>query len=393
MKKTSLIFPILLFLFSTLNIYSQIRIWNINSLRIAKNSSSPATLFLIRNANKELNESIQTVMDKKMTPPSGDKHDYISMGRYWWPNPETADGLPYIRKDGVVNSEIDKLDRESLSHMTRSVITLSLAYYLTSDDKYAAKAVENLRIWFINKDTKMNPNMNFGQFIPGHNDNKGRGEGILDTYSFIQMLDGVELLKQSPKFSKQDQQSLEDWFETYLNWMLTSKVGEEESNAKNNHGTAFDVQVIRYALFVGKEDLAKKYIDAFPERRMFQQMKPNGAQPLELARTTAFGYSVFNITHILDACMMAKTMGIDLFGATSKDGRSITKAIDFLTPYLGKVKSDFPYKQIKLWDAVQQNLCWQLYRVDHSFLNNNSYEKKYGKFFQFDSKDINYIIY
>jgi hypothetical protein len=393
MKKTSLIFPILLFLFSMLNIHSQIRIWNINSLCIAKNSSSAATLYLIRNANKELNESIQTVMDKKMTPPSGDKHEYISMGRYWWPNPETADGLPYIRKDGVVNSEIDNLDREPLSHMTRSVITLSLAYYLTSDDKYAAKAVENLRIWFINKDTRMNPNMNFGQFIPGHNNNKGRGEGVLDTYSFIQMLDGVELLKQSPKFSKQDQQALKDWFETYLNWMLTSKVGEEESDAKNNHGTAFDVQVIRYALFVGKEDLAKKYIDAFPEKRMFQQIKPNGAQPLELARTTAFGYSVFNITHILDACMMAKTMGIDLFGATSKDGRSITKAIDFLTPYLEKAKSDFPYKQIKLWDAVQQNLCWQLYRVDYSFLNNHSYEKKYGKFFQFDPKDINYIIY
>jgi len=87
--------------------------------------------------------------------------------------------------------------------MERSVYLLSLAYYLTNDENYAAKAVENLRIWFINKETKMNPNMNFGQTIPGRKEGKGRGEGVLDTYSFVEMLDGVELLKTSKSFKKE----------------------------------------------------------------------------------------------------------------------------------------------------------------------------------------------
>lgn len=147
--------------------YAQPKIWNMQSIDNAKALNSEATKYLIREADKNLTSNIITVMDKPMTPPSGDKHDYMSMGRYWWPNPATADGLPYIRKDGVVNPEVDKLDRIPLGKAARSIYTLSLAFYLTNDEKYAAKAVENLSIWFINKDTKMNPNMNFGQTIPG----------------------------------------------------------------------------------------------------------------------------------------------------------------------------------------------------------------------------------
>ena len=50
-----------------------------------------------------------SVMDKGVTPPSGDKHDYMSQAPYWWPDPTKPDGSPYIRKDGERNPEIDKI--------------------------------------------------------------------------------------------------------------------------------------------------------------------------------------------------------------------------------------------------------------------------------------------
>ena len=43
-------------------------------------------------------------------PPSGDKHDYMSVGPYWWPDPSKPDGLPYIRRDGEVNPEYHSAD-------------------------------------------------------------------------------------------------------------------------------------------------------------------------------------------------------------------------------------------------------------------------------------------
>ena len=381
-----------LFVLIVYNVQAQPRLWNMEQLKTGKSLTSEAAKVIVRDANKLLNKSIETVMDKEMTAASGDKHDYMSSGRYWWPDPTKADGLPYIRKDGVVNKEIDKLDRGPLSFLSKSVTNLALAFYLTSDDKYASKAAQNLRIWFINKETKMNPNMNFGQIIPGRNEGKGRGEGLIDTYSFVEMLDGIELLKKSDSFTKKDQQAINEWFTAYLNWMLTSKVAKEEREAKNNHGTAYDVQVVRYALFVGREDIAKKTIEEFAARRLFTQIEPDGAQPFELERTTALGYSTFNLTHILDMCFMAKTMNIDVYNSKSADGRNITTAFDFIAKYLGQPISSFPFKQIKEWDEVQVKLCWQLYRAD-KLIGKPLHKHLYDKYLNRTTKEINGLIY
>jgi hypothetical protein len=367
-------------------------IWNMNSIDQARLSPNEASKAIIREAEKNLSAILVTVVDKPMTPASGDKHDYMSMGRYWWPNPDTADGLPYIRKDGQTNPEIDKLDRIPLAKFTRNVYTLSLAYYLSGDERYAAKAVENLRIWFINKKTKMNPNMNFGQTIPGHNNGKGRGEGVLDTYSFVEMLEGISLIEKSKKYTNNDREALKTWFTTYLDWMLSSEIGKEEQNAPNNHGVAFDIQVVRFALFVGKDDIARRFINAFAANRIFKQIEPNGAQPLELARTTAFGYSVFNLMHFIDMAMMAKSVNIDVFNAVSPDGRSITKAIEFLLPFQGKPQSQFPYPQIKDWDKVQTEFCWVLKRAD-VLLAKTTYKNIYQNCLAVNGKENNYIIY
>lgn len=392
MKNITLMFLLSLFMFSVWTVNGQPHIWNLKNLDKAKILYTQSSELIVRNADKELKKTLVTVMDKGMIPPSGDKHDYISMGKYWWPNPETSDGLPYIRKDGVSNPEIDKYDRGSLGTMAKSVTNLSLAYYLTSDEKYAEKAVENLRIWFIDKGTRMNPNMNFGQTIPGRNNGKGRGEGLIDTYSFVEMLEGIELMKNSPTFTESDGASLTDWFGSFLDWMLTSEIGHDEFEAKNNHGTAFDVQVVRYAMFVGKEYLAKQFINEFPTRRLFKQIEPDGSQPLELARTKAFGYSVFNLTHFLDMCGLAKSLKIDLYDTQSSDGRSITKAIDFLAPYLGKTSDEFPYKQIIDWENAQKGLFWVLYRAD-SFISNPMYKKLNAKFLGSFENDINVVLY
>jgi len=124
------------------------------------------------------------------------------------------------------------------------------------------------------------------------------------------------------------------------------------------------VQATRIALFVGKEDIARKFITEFAARRIFTQIEPDGKQPFELVRTKALGYSTFNLTHILDMCCMAKTMQIDLFIAISPDGRSISKGLDYVSQFIGQPVNKFPYKQIVDWDNVQDKLSLQLYRAD-----------------------------
>jgi len=354
---------IIFFFTLTLFVQGQVRVWNMPQPEKARLSNASAIESIIREADKNLNRKIASVVDKTKIAPGGDKHDYISCGPYWWPDPKNPNG-PYIRSDGERNPEVLTQDKINLAAMTKGIVQLSLAYNFTSDEKYAKKAVENLRIWFLNPETHMNPNLNYGQTIFGYFNGKGRGAGLIETYSFVEMLDGVELLKKSTEFKKADREALNNWFDQYLNWMLTSEIGNQEYNAKNNHGTAFEVQATRISLFLGKNDVALKFIKEFPARRIFTQIEPDGSQPLELVRTKALHYSTFNLTHLLDMCRIAKTLNIDLYNEKSEDGRSITKAFEFLSQYAGQPQSRFPYKQIEEWDETQRKLLIQLYRAD-----------------------------
>ena len=62
-------------------------------------------------ADKLLDVQPLSVMMKEKVPASGNKHDYMSQARYYWPDPTKPDGLPYVSRDGESNPELNKLDR------------------------------------------------------------------------------------------------------------------------------------------------------------------------------------------------------------------------------------------------------------------------------------------
>lgn len=314
-------------------------------------------------ADKLLDVQPLSVMMKEKTPGSGNKHDYMSLARYYWPDPTKPDGLPYISRDGESNPELDKFDRNRLGDTAGRVTTLALAWYFSNDEKYAQKATELLRVWFFNKDTRMNPNLEYAQVIMGRNNNKGRSFGVIDTYSFIEMLDAVQLLEQSESFTKKDSKQLKAWFSKLLDWILTSQQGKDEASAANNHSIAFDAQAIAFALYVGNLNVARDIINALPEQRMFKQIEPDGRMPQELRRTRAFHYSQYNLTHIIDIMTMAQKLGIYLDNSTSADGRNFYKAMDYMAGYIGKSLAEWPYKEIGNWTETQQNFCKDLYRT------------------------------
>lgn len=314
-------------------------------------------------ADKLLDVQPLSVMMKEKTPGSGNKHDYMSLARYYWPDPTKPDGLPYISRDGESNPELDKFDRNRLGDTAGRVTTLALAWYFSNDEKYAQKATELLRVWFFNKDTRMNPNLEYAQVIMGRNNNKGRSFGVIDTYSFIEMLDAVQLLEQSESFTKKDSKQLKAWFSKLLDWILTSQQGKDEASAANNHSIAFDAQAIAFALYVGNLNVARDIINALPEQRMFKQIEPDGRMPQELRRTRAFHYSQYNLTHIIDIMTMAQKLGIYLDNSTSADGRNFYKAMDYMAGYTGKSLAEWPYKEIGNWTETQQNFCKDLYRT------------------------------
>ena len=313
----------------------------------------PAYTRLLEKAETALTEKLPSVTDKMGVPPSGDKHDYLSMGPYWWPDTTKPDGLPYIRRDGEVNPETrgEFVDTDAKNKLFSNVETLGWAYYFSGEKRYAEKALQLLETWFVNPETRMNPNLNFAQGIPGRMD--GRGIGIIDWSGINKIISPIQILDAHAILPEATKTLLFEWFEEYLGWLLNSEYGRDEDDYSNNHGTWYDVQVVGIQMMLGKTEMARTRLEQAKTKRIVSQIEPDGSQPLELARTKSLGYSTMNLRGFLHLAFMGEKLGVGLWNFESEDGRSILKALNFLLPF-AQGEKQWEYQQLgDIDDAIE----------------------------------------
>ena len=223
-----------------------------------------------------------------------------------------------------------------------------------------------VRTWFLDESTRMNPNLNFGQGVPGRE--TGRGPGIIDTRGFMLVLDAVELFDEAT-WSAKDQMGLQAWCNDYQNWLKDSPLGRHEERAENNHGSWYAAQRARYALFAGKEDIAKEII-AKARLRIGKQFDADGNQVAELKRTLSLHYCVFNITALSRLARVGDKVGEDLWEYTPDHGCGLRKGLDVLMPYLNR-ELEWPHQQI---DSVSLSPSSRLtLRLFSKHFNTHSY--------------------
>ncbi|MEZ5278087.1 MAG: alginate lyase family protein [Opitutaceae bacterium] len=313
---------------------------------------APALDQLVEEADAALTAGPFTVMSKTLRPPSGDRHDYLSFGPYWWPNPDTEDGLPYVRRDGERNPETrtERSDAFNLHRMTDSVDSLALAYYFTGNTRYADRAALLLHTWFLNPETAMNPNLDFGQAIPGLVD--GRGIGIIESRQFLLAIDAALLIRNSDAWTEADHRSLQEWFRAYLSWLQSSPNGIDESRTVNNHGTWYDAQLIAFALFCGDRETAIRVLQTVGKSRIAAQISADGKQEHELARTKSLNYSAMNLEGMFTLARLGGKVGVDLWDYPTGDVAALPAALDFIAPYMDP-EQPWPYEQISDFDPVR----------------------------------------
>ena len=313
----------------------------------------PAFDQLIEEADEAFEGGVYSVTFKKMLPPSNNKHDYMSMGPYWWPDPEKPDGLPYIRRDGEVNPERNELDSPQKSKMINGVRSLTLAWYFSGNEAYARKAAELLRVWFLNPKTLMNPHLEYAQAIPGRT--PGRFIGVIDATSFHELVDAIAVLETSDALSDEEKAGIRTWFKKYFRWLVESGHGHKEDDYKNNHSVAYDVQSSGIAYFIGDDEFAARKVRELPRRRIDPMIAEDGSQPHELIRTKAFGYSVGNLRNFFNVGEKGLKLEVDIFDYVNVEGGSLQKALDYLIEYIGR-EEEWPYEQISDWKKTEDRL-------------------------------------
>jgi hypothetical protein len=314
-----------------------------NRLRSKDPALMPAYEQLLKDADRLLEYAPVSVMQKPEFPPSGDKHDYMSIAPYFWPDSSKPNGLPYVNRDGVVNPEVRKYtDKLDMPAVCENIYLLSLAYYFSNDEKYAKHASKLAAVWFLDPATRMNPNLKYGQAVKGVTE--GRAEGLVDSRFFIWAIDGIRLLQTSKYWTPGNQTSLKQWFSAFLTWMQSSRIGQKEMNARNNHGVWYDAQALAMALFIDSVELADKIV-LRASNRLDQQMDTSGLFPLELTRTTSLHYSVFILNAFAVVAQLSEQTHTNLWTVETPSGKSLKKAFQAILPYTTGEKS-WPWTQI-----------------------------------------------
>jgi hypothetical protein len=322
--------------------HGRLQAWR-QKLRAGDPSARALVDRLCTQADKLLEGPLPSVLDKAVTPPSGDKHDYMSQAPYYWYDSSKPNGRPYIRRDGQRNPQIYAItDHRNLGELGGHAQTLALAGYLTGDSRYSERCAQLLRHWFLNAATRMNPNLEYAQGIPGIN--TGRGTGIIESIPLIGIADAALLLEGSSAWTATDAQGLRSWYRSYLDWMLTSRNGQDEHKAANNHGTWYLAQVTAMALYTGDTTRARTLAEE-GRSKMDSQIEADGKMPLELARTNGLGYSTYNLEAFFTLARLASRTGVDLWAYKDSRQGSIRRAFDWILPYaLGRKK--WEYQQI-----------------------------------------------
>lgn len=299
---------------------------------------------LLIHADKLLTIDNPTVTDKSLLPPTKDKRDYLSISRYWWPNPNTSDNLPWIRKDGETNpdTQTNVVDRRRLSLMSEGVKSLSLAYYFSGNNQYAQKSASMIKTWFLINETHMKPHLEYAQSVPGIPE--GRRSGILDGRSIVMYIpDAINLIAESVYWTAEDDLKITNWFTHYLTWLTDSDLGKKGSMQNNNHGSWYKFQVASLALYLGNEALSTKMIIS-AQQNLDDHLNDQGGQIHELERTRSYFYSCFNLEALTALAIIGDKIGMDMWNYKSNDGKSLSLAIDYLTPLINGDEWSHPSK-------------------------------------------------
>lgn len=303
---------------------------------------------IFRGADKALKAGVFSVADKGKLLPGATKNDYISVGPYWWPDPSKKDGLPYIRKDGIVNPERigPNFDTMRMGAFANNVRDLTLAYYISGDEKYAIKAGELVRAWYITPETRMNPNFNFAQSVPGRSN--GRAEGIIDASRLSTIIEAMGVLRTSKyALSEAEHKVVQSWYLQFANWLATSENGIEEMNKVNNHGMFYDYYLTHFSLYSGLDNVAKSVAEQFTTFRLGVQMDKRGRFMKELGRTRSWHYSHYVLEGAAKLATISECVGANLWDASTQDGRSMHTAISFVAKYWDGQRT-WPFRDIDL---------------------------------------------
>ncbi|KAJ1923634.1 hypothetical protein IWQ60_005744 [Tieghemiomyces parasiticus] len=312
--------------------------------------SQQAQGVLKRKADEFATKSTKYALTRNPAIPSSiPRGTYVSYAVYFHPDcslpiNKALTNCKWTRKDGSRNTEVGKLSDNpgDLKGVCDAVRTLSLAYGIYQDTRYATAALDILKSFFINPETAMLPNLDYGQIEPGTQTkkygDKGRPAGLIESRCLGNMFIASQTLAKAPG-AETTLAGVRKWVGSFVEWFKSSEIGKDEILSANNHGTAAAFQLAAFYTFLGDKTSAAAAINSFLKGAYLKQIAADGSMPLEADRNDGFHYSLMNLYMLINLAGVAESLGINMWKAPAGEGRTLQTAIDFYLPYAHKEKT------------------------------------------------------
>jgi hypothetical protein len=101
--------------------------------------------------------------------------------------------------------------------------------------------------------------------------------------------------------------SIVAWFKSLDLWISNNSNWLKDRHNDNDITSAVDVLLYDIALFAGDTKAEKDIYSIFSVQRLYKQIKEESKQLAELKRTKTIAYSVYNLSHFIDFCLLTES--------------------------------------------------------------------------------------
>lgn len=270
----------------------------------------------------------------------GTTHDFYSEPEDFWPDPANPAG-PYHSHTGPPNPDAFTAHRDALLNLSLYVPTLTAAFVLTNEERYAQQAVSHLKAWFIDSTTSMTPSMEYAQTIQPTK--AGRPEGVVEAVHLAEVAQSIPFLTNSEALSPTDLTTLQKWFAAYLDWLNTSRLAGLVRDRKDHHGTSWLLQAAACAHLDTKDDRPLTTLrHQYKSVTLRAQIVFDGSFPHELTTPNPYRNSLFNLDMLAAICVLLSTRFESVWDYELQDGPGMRAAIARHFPFILN-RSAWPY--------------------------------------------------
>lgn len=213
---------------------------------------------------------------------------------------------------------------DALLDVSACISSLTAAFVLTKEDRYATAAGKLVTAWFADPDTRIDPNFDAAT--------KASPAGLIDALPLAEIARSIPFLVDT--LSPHDLAATGAWFKDLLTWLNDSHSGMVASLLKDHTASVWLLLTTAIARLLADDAILTACRTRFKHPTFRNQVSVNGTFPHELTTDFPLRNTLLNFDLLAGTCELLSTPFSSLWTFELEDGPGLRAVAAFLYPLL-----------------------------------------------------------